>query len=99
MRLTDKCTINRPSGPLYIDTACMFGHTGGSIVLESSSFRSIETARVIVGPLEDLASVQAPHSGWTVEHKGVTYNVTAILPRYRQRGRLHHVSLDLKVAT
>lgn len=98
MRLTDKCTIIRSSTPQHTDTPCQLGHTGGDVPTLAGHTRYIETARVIVGPLPDLAAVQNV-AGWTVEHHGKAYKVTAILPRYRQRGRLHHVSLDLEVVT
>lgn len=57
--------------------------------------RYVETARMIVGPDETLAAV-ANVNGWTVDHKTKSYKVTAILPRYRPGGRLHHISLDLQ---
>lgn len=96
MRLTDTCQILRPSGSEF-GTArrCEFGHTGGDTPDLAGHSRYKETARVLVGPDDELAAVANPN-GWQVVHKTKTYNVTAILPRYRPGGRLHHVSLDLE---
>lgn len=97
MKLTDTCQITRNGSPRGGPRRCMFGHTGGETPLEAGHVnRYIETARVIVEPDPVLAAVANP-DGWGVVHKGKTYTVTAILPRYRTHGRLHHVSLDLKV--
>lgn len=96
MRLTDTCQILRPSGQEFgTSRRCEFGHTGGETPnLAGHAARYAETARVIVGPDDELVTVNP--SGWQVVHKTKTYNVTAILPRYRPGGRLHHVSLDLE---
>lgn len=96
MRLTDTCQILRPSGAEFgTSRRCEFGHTGGETPYLAGHTRYTETARVIVGPDDELVTLANP-SGWQVVHKTKTYNVTAILPRYRPGGRLHHVSLDLE---
>lgn len=96
MRLTDKCLLKRSGAPWGDPRPCEFGHTGGSRDYDGSGrVKYDETARVIVGPDAALAALATP-SGLTVEHKGKTYTVGAILPRYRPGGRLHHVSLDLE---
>lgn len=97
MRLTDTCQILRPAGQAF-GTArrCEFGHTAGETSADEwHAARYRETARVIVGPDAELVELANPN-GWQVVHKTKTYNVTAILPRYRPGGRLHHVSLDLE---
>lgn len=97
MRLTDTCQLTRLGQPRGGPRRCAFGHTGGETPMEAGHVnRYIETARVLVEPDPDLAAVANP-DGWEVVHKGKTYTVTAILPRYRTHGRLHHVSLDLQV--
>lgn len=96
MRLTDTCTITRDGTTVGGVRRCSFGHTGGSTGLESGSMRYIETARMIVEPDPSLAEISTP-TRLKVIHNGRTYQVTAILPRYRTHGRLHHVSLDLQV--
>lgn len=97
MRLTDTCQVRKGGNPIGGPRPCSFGHTGGETPnLAGHVSRYIETARVIVGPDTNLAAV-ANVNGWQVEHKGKTYTVTAILPRYRTHGRLHHISLDLEV--
>lgn len=96
MRLTDVCTLKRSGTPWGEPRPCEFGHTGGDREYDGIGRVTFqETARVIVGPDQQLATLATP-SGLTVEHKGKTYNVGAILPRYRPGGRLHHVSLDLE---
>lgn len=96
MRLTDTCQILRPSGAEFgTSRRCEFGHTGGDTPNLAGHSRYVETARVIVGPDDELVTLANPN-GWQVVHKTKTYNVTAILPRYRPGGRLHHVSLDLE---
>lgn len=100
MRLTDTCII-RKSGTVVGSMArrCEFGHTGGETPdLEPGRRFYRERARVIVGPDAELTIITNV-SGWTVEHKGKTYNVESVLPRYRPGGRLHHVSLDLEAFT
>lgn len=96
MRLTDTCQIQRDGTTVGGTRRCEFGHTGGSTGLENGSMRYTEQARVIVGPDTALAAVDTP-TRIKVVHKGKTYQATAILPRYRPGGRLHHVSLDLEV--
>lgn len=97
MRLTDECQILRQTGQPYGDPRrCSFGHTAGEApFLEGHVGRYKETARVIVGPDEELVQVANPN-GWQVVHKTKTYNITGVLPRYRSHGRLHHISLDLE---
>ena len=95
MRLTDTCQTKR-GNQLSDPRPCSFVHTGGDVSLTDGHTRYQEQARVIVGPDAELASVSNV-AGWEVVHNGKTYAVTAILPRYRQHGRLHHVSLDLEV--
>lgn len=97
MRLTDECQVATSNGdPVGGPRPCMFGHTGGDVGLDGTRLRYTETARVIVGGDPELAG---DARDLRVEHNGVTYRVTAILPRYRTHGRLHHVSLDLEVIT
>lgn len=99
MRLTDTCQVFRPSDAPFGDPRqCSFGHTGGDVSLTDGHTRYQEQARVIVGPDPALAAVPNVN-GWKVEHKGKRYAVTAILPRYKTHGRLHHISLDLQVVT
>lgn len=95
MRLTDRCQIIRSGSNLGPPRPCEFGHTGADTGLEGVHFRYKEQARVIVGPDAELASTPTA-TVLEVEHKDKTYAVTAILPRYRPGGRLHHVSLDLE---
>ena len=81
MRLTDRCILKRSGTPWGSPRPCEFGHTGGSRDYDGSGrVKYDETARVIVGPDAALAALATP-SGLTVEHKGKTYNVGAILPR------------------
>lgn len=95
MRLTDKCTLKRSGTPWGAPRPCEFGHIGGSRDYDGSGrVKYEETARVIVGPDDQLAALPNAQ-GLTVDHHGKSYTVTAILPRYRPGGRLHHVSLDL----
>lgn len=98
MRLTDTCTIQRDGTAIGGTRPCTFGHTGGETPFLPGHTRYIETARLIVGPDPELAGLSDP-TRVKVTHKGKTYKVTAILPRYRTHGRLHHVSLDLEVVT
>ena len=99
MKLTDTCQITRNGNPQGGPRRCAFGHTGGDTpFLPGHVSRYIETARVLVEADPELAAVANP-DGWEVVHKSKTYTVTAILPRYRTHGRLHHVSLDLEVIT
>lgn len=97
MRLTDTCQILRLDQTYRRDTwRCEFGHTGGDTPHEPGhAARYMETARVIVEPDTVLAALPNP-DGLEVVHKTKTYTVTAVLPRYRPGGRLHHVSLDLE---
>ena len=95
MRLTDTCQIERDGTLVGGTRRCEFGHTGGAIGLENQTMRYREQARVIVGPDASLAALDTP-TRIKVVHKGKTYQATAILPRYRPGGRLHHVSLDLE---
>ena len=96
MRLTDRCTITAGYLTVAADTPCHMGHVGGDRPFDPSwPSKYQETARVIVGPLRELTGVNTP-ADYRVQHQGVTYKVTAILPRYRSHGRLHHVSLDLE---
>lgn len=96
MRLTDTCQVLHPSGATVGGSRrCEFGHTGGDTPTLAGHSRYVETARVIVEPDPQLAGL-ANVSGWKVVHKAKTYDVTAVLPRYRPGGRLHHVSLDLQ---
>lgn len=97
MRLTDTCQITLDNGTYRRpEWRCEFGHTGGTNPDEAGhTFRYVETARVLVEPDSELVGLASP-AGLAVVHKGKTYNVTAILPRYRPGGRLHHVSLDLE---
>lgn len=97
MRLTDECQVLTHTGQPYGEPRrCMFGHTAGDTpFLEGHAGRYKETARVIVGPDEQLVQVANPN-GWQVVHKTKTYNITGVLPRYRSHGRLHHISLDLE---
>lgn len=100
MRLTDTCKLirtgqdyRRPSWP------CEFGHHGGARDADlGHSYRYIETARAIVQADPELVALATPE-GLELVHHGKTYRVTAILPRYRPGGRLHHVSLDLDAWT
>lgn len=96
MRLTDRCTLTRNGTNLGPERRCEFGHRSGELTTTDGGRISIsrETARVMVGPDPDL--IDASLSGLTVTHKGISYRVTAILPRYRPGGRLHHVSLELE---
>lgn len=97
MRLTDRCQITRDGSPLPPDSwPCEFGHTGGDTPFLPGHTRYKETARVIVGPSPELAAINNI-AGLEVIHKEKTYKVTAVLPRYRPGGRLHHLSLDLEV--
>ena len=98
MRLTDTCEVTRNGTVIGGPRRCSFGHTGGDVPTLAGHTRYIETARVIVDPDESLAAV-ANVDGYGVRHKSKHYRVTAILPRYRSHGRLHHVSLDLEVIT
>lgn len=98
MRLTDTCQMLRNNRPIGDPRPCEFGHTGGDTGLESGNFRYVEQARVIVGPDDAIAMADDPRV-YGVIHKSKTYQVTAILPRYRPGGRLHHVSLDLQAVT
>ena len=97
MRLTDTCQITRDGGAyLRPEWRCEFGHTGGANPFEAGhEFRYVETARALVEPDDELAALASP-AGLALVHKGKTYTVTAVLPRYRPGGRLHHVSLDLE---
>ena len=96
MRLTDRCSISRNNQTLYGSTPCAFVHVEGDRHPDPEwPSKYLETARIIVGPLAQLVGVNTP-ADHRVEHKGVTYKVSAIFPRYRAHGRLHHVSLDLE---
>lgn len=97
MRLTDTCQITRDGGTyLRPEWRCELGHTGATNPFEPGhTFRYVETARALVEPDDELATLASP-AGLELVHKGKTYTVTAILPRYRPGGRLHHVSLDLE---
>lgn len=99
MRLTDTCTI-RQNGTLYGPEArpCEFGHRSGELTTTDGGRiqLSMETARAIVGPDPELVDLSP--SGLTLTHKGISYSVTAILPRYRPGGRLHHLSIDIRRA-
>lgn len=100
MRLTDTCTIR--AGTTVVGSMarrCEFGHVGGTRDYDGMGRVSFqESARVIVGPDPALSTLPSP-SGLTVEHKGKTYRVASILPRYRPGGRLHHISLDLEAGS
>lgn len=99
VRLTDTCTLKRTGTPWGGPRRCEFGHIGGTRDYDGRGrVQFAESARVIVGPDPALAALPSP-SGLTVEHKGKSYTVSAILPRYRPGGRLHHVSLDLGVTS
>lgn len=50
---------------------------------------------MIIGPDPEVATADTA-AGWDVVHRGKTYRVTAILPRYRTYGRLHHIALDME---
>lgn len=101
MRLTDTCTITDdglqygpPSWP------CEFRHERGDVSLVGGGaeghIRTLysETATLIVGAVPELAARQSP-TGLAVTHRGKGYTVETILPRYRTRGRLHHITLRL----
>ena len=95
MRLTDRCTISLNGVPVFTSTRCSFVHVEGDRQFDPEwPSKYLETARVIVGPFYALTRINTP-DGYRVEHHGVSYKVTAIFPRYRSHGRLHHVSLDL----
>lgn len=99
MRLTDRCTIRRNGAQVGEPVRCSFGHVGGERPFDAMwPTKYKETARVIVGPLAYLAAITTP-AGWTVLHHGNEYKITAVLPRFRSHGRLHHVSLDLEAVT
>ena len=98
MRLTDRCEVTQDGTTVGGSRPCSFGHTGGGVGVEAGHIRYREEARVIIGPDAQLAAVADP-GRLRVRHKDRTYNVTAILPRYRTHGRLHHVSLDVQVVT
>lgn len=97
MRLTDTCQITRDNDTYRRpEWRCELGHTGATNPFEPGhTFRYVETARALVEPDDELATLASP-AGLELVHKGKRYNVTAILPRYRPGGRLHHVSLDLE---
>lgn len=96
MRLSDTCQLRRSGVNVGGPRPCSFGHTSGATPTLSGHIRFHEFARIIVGPDPELADSQTV-AGWEAVYRGKTYRVTAILPRYRTQGRLHHVSLDVEV--
>lgn len=98
MRLTDTCTIRNSGAYVATDTPCEFRHTGGSKIVELDRIGRDEQAVVIVGPLQAVLDVPGL-AGFTVEHHGREYSVTAVLPRYITGGRLHHLSIELRRVT
>lgn len=96
MRLTDRCTV-RYNGA-YIgpeNRPCEFRHTGGDKITERDRVARQELAVALVSADEAILAVPGL-TGFTVEHHGRTYNVTAVLPRYITGGRLHHITLELE---
>lgn len=98
MRLTDRCTIHSNGAQIGTPARCEFRHVSGQVLVDPSYTATAEVARVLVEPRDELARITNV-SGWTVKHHGQEYRVTAVLPRYRTLGRLHHVSIDLKAVT
>ena len=98
MRLTDRCTLTRNGAPFGSSRRCEFGHRSGELTTTDGGRIGVsrETARAIVEPDPELVGLSV--SGLELEHRGLKYRVTAILPRYRPGGRLHHVSVDLERA-
>lgn len=103
MRLTDRLDVlddlDEPVGGPF---PCYMGHKGGTMTGDTD-YQPLyyeERAVALVKLPEELGRlILTSPTGYRVRHRNLIYRVTAAQARYRSRGRLHHMTLDLERPT